>query len=279
VQVSGLVSVTKLGGRGYHNLAVTADGTIWAWGSNSRGQLGHDTSALPCPFGVGMCSNLPAPVVGISNPLTVAGGGFFSLALMQDHTLQGWGENTLGELADGSYANRTAPVHTGGTLSNVIQVSGGWKHAVALTVDKKAWTWGDNTYGQIGNGFTSTKGISVPYQVPGLSNVIAVSGGDRFTAALKSDGTVWTWGWNGFGQLGDGTYNDRSSPIQVHNLDHVVSVAARDYHVLAIKADGTVWSWGSGGNGELGNNVFADGTLPVQVLFLDKYPFLPMSIR
>jgi YD repeat-containing protein len=280
VQVNGLTSVTSFGGRGYHNLAIKSDGTVWAWGWNSRGQLGHDTSTTPCPpLLAGTCSNVPVQVIGITNPLTVTGGGFFSLALMPNHRLKAWGANEYGELGDGSYADRSAPVDVSSVLSNVVQVSAGWKHAVALTSDGKVWTWGDNTYGQIGNGITSTIGISVPFQVAGLSNVLAVSGGDRYTAMLKADGTVWTWGWNGFGQLGDGTFTDRSTPVQVVGLSNVIAIAARDYHTLAIKSDGSVWAWGSGGNGELGNNDTKDKNTPVQVLFLERTLFLPLVRR
>ena len=280
VQVSGLVSVTMLGGRGYHNLAVEVDGSVWAWGWNKFGELGHDTSASPCPFGLfGTCSNVPLQVLGITNPLTVTGGGFFSLALMPDHTLMGWGDNNAGELGDGTTVSRAAPVHVNGVLSNVLNVSAGWKHAIALTSGHTAWTWGENGEGEIGIGISSTTGITVPFQVSGLGVVTAVSAGDRFTAILKSDGTVWTWGYNAFGQLGDGTYINRPSPVQVQGLSHVVSVAARDYHVLVMKDDGTVWAWGSGGYGELGDNVFADSTHPVQVLFLDKLLMLPVLMR
>ncbi len=109
---------------------------------------------------------------------------------------------------------------------------------------------------------------------------MAVSAGDGFTAILKNDGTVWTWGGNAFGQLGDGTYTDRSSPEQVKNLSNVIILAARDYHVLVVKSDGTVWAWGSGGNGELGDGVFADSPLPVQVLFPPIFSvFLPLIQR
>jgi YD repeat-containing protein len=126
---------------------------------------------------------------------------------------------------------------------------------------------------------TSTTGSSVPFQVAGLSNVAAVSGGDRFTAALKGDGTVWTWGWNGFGQLGDGTNTDRSAPVQVKSLSNVKVMAARDYHVLVIKSDGSVWAWGSGGNGELGDNRATDSKIPVQVIFVSPRVFLPLVLR
>jgi YD repeat-containing protein len=227
----------------------------------------------------GTCSNVPVQVLGITNPLIVTGGGFFSLALMPDHTLRAWGANEYGQLGDGSTTDRSAPVHASSILSNVVQVSAGWKHAVALTADGKVWTWGDNTTGQIGIGLTSTTGVSVPIQVPGLSNIIDVSGGDRFTAALKADGTVWTWGWNGFGQLGDGTNTDRTVPVQVTGLNNVILMAARDYHVLVVKSDGSVWAWGSGGNGELGNKNFTDSNLPVQVIFSDTQLYLPLITK
>ncbi len=281
VQVSGLISVTALGGRGYHNLAIKSDGTVWAWGWNSRGQLGHDTSGSACPAPLtGTCSNVPVQVIGISKPLTVTGGGFFSMALMPDHTLEAWGDNRRGQLGIGSYADQPAPVHVSSVLSNVTNVSAGWFHAVALTADGKAWAWGDNASGAVGNGITSTTGMSVPVQVPGLSSVLAVSAGDGFTAALLSDGTVWTWGGNDFGQLGDGTYTDRASPVKVENLSGVILLVARDYHALVVKSDGTVWAWGSGGNGELGNGVFADSPVPVQVLFRPGFAiFLPLLQR
>jgi alpha-tubulin suppressor-like RCC1 family protein len=270
VQVSGLISVTMLGGRGYHNLAVTADGKVWAWGWNSRGQLGNNGVGSPsCPLS-GVCSNVPVQVIGITNPLTVTGGGFFSLALMPDHTLHAWGANEHGQLADGSTTDRLVPVHASSILSNVVQVSAGWKHAVALTADGKVWTWGDNNEGAIGNGVTSTIGVTTPFQVPGLSNVIGVSAGDRFTGILKADGTVWTWGAlhhdTQYGQLGTGVFAGSASPVKVTGLTNVILYSARDYHNLAVKADGSLWAWGSGDQGELGNCAFQHSALPVQVM-------------
>lgn len=268
VQVSGLTNVKSLGGRGYHSLALKNDGTVWTWGWNSVGQLGYDTTGSDCVYLKGStCGNVPGQVIGLTNVLTVTGGGFFSIALMSDHTLEAWGANEHGQLGNGGYTAQPSPVQVSSVLSNVIQVSGGWKHAVALTSDGKVWTWGDNTEGAIGNGVTSTIGISIPVQVPGLDHVIGVSGGDRYTAALKDDGTVWTWGSNAFGQLGNGTFTGSPSPVQVHNLSHVTYMAARDYHTLVIKDDGTVWDWGSGSYGELGNDNPVDSALPVQVLF------------
>jgi len=284
VQVDLPFSVTLLGGRGYHNLAVDQNGTIWAWGFNSKGQLGYDTSAQVCP--VGPCSKAPQPVVGISHPLMVTGGGFFSLALMPDHALMGWGDDSRGQLGDASYANKPSPVAASAVLSHVVQLSAGWKHALALTDNGHVWAWGDNFNGEVGNGLTSTQGISVPLQVPGLSNMKGVSAGDSFSGALRDDGTVWTWGRNQFGQLGNGSNVPQSVlPVQVQGLSHVTIYAARDYHNLAVKDDGTVWAWGSGENGELGDNLTSDSNVPVEVLFPSSPPpphwwlWLPFLVR
>jgi alpha-tubulin suppressor-like RCC1 family protein len=284
VQVSFPVSVTMLGGRGYHSLAVDMNGTVWAWGWNSQGQLGHDTSGNPCPTGFTPCSNVPVQVLGISHPLTVTGGGFFSLAVMPDHTVMGWGSNSRGQLGDGSYSNRSSPVAVSGVLSHVVALSAGWKHAVALTDDGHVWAWGDNFEGEIGLGITTTLGITIPTQVPGLSGVVSVSAGDRFTGALKGDGTVWTWGANQFLQLGNNSnVADSPVPVKVLGLDHVKLYAARDYHNLAVRDDETVWAWGSGENGELGDNLTASSGVPVRVLFdqalLPPRLWLPLAQR
>jgi len=276
VQVSGIVSVIALGGRGYHSLAIKSDGTVWTWGWNSSGQLGVTTAITR--------SAVPVQVIGLSGVLTVTGGYNFSLALMPDHTLRSWGNNGNGQLGDGTNLNSSVPVTVSG-LSNVSQVSAGWKHVVALKSDGTVWTWGQNSNGQLGNGISSTTGLSVPIQVSGLSNVIAVSGGDCHTAALKSDGTVWTWGCNnnskGVGnfELGDGTNIERHTPVQVSGLSNVIAIAARDYHNYAIKSDGSVWAWGFNENGQLGDNTTIDRNIPVQVLFLPRSVFLPIVIR
>ncbi len=283
-QVSGLSAVTRLGGRGYHNLAVKADGTVWAWGWNNHGQLGHDTSASPCPVPLDMtCSNVPVQVVGVTNPLTVTGGGFFSLALMPDHTLLAWGQGSLGELGNGASSDSATPVHVSNVLSNVVQVSAGWHHAVALTADGSVWAWGDNTYGEIGNGTASTTGVNVPYRVAGLSHAVAVSAGDGHTSALTVDGTVWKWGKNDVGELGDGTWVDKHTPVAAVGLTHVIAMTARDYHNLAITADGSLWAWGSNNYGQLGDNTTIDRATPVQVLFGQPsgtlWAFLPLVQR
>ena len=267
VQVSGLVSVTALGGRGYHSLAAQADGSVWAWGFNSTGQLGNNST---------ISSSLPVQVVGLSHPLTVTGGYNFSLALLPDHSLRAWGGNGKGQLGIGSNAQQLTPVAVGGLVS-VTQVSAGWEHALALTADGHVWAWGQNDSGEVGNGLSSSAGVSVPVQVAGLSGMRDVSAGDCHSAALKAaDGTVWTWGCNGRGQLGDGSFITSAVPVQVVGLSHVVHLAARDYHNIALKDDGTLWTWGWNINGQLGDGTTINRNVPVQVLWLLDRLYLPL---
>ena len=142
-------------------------------------------------------------------------------------------------------------------------VAGGW-HSLGLTSYGTVWAWGRNTYGQLGDGSTTTR--STPVQVSGLSGVIAIAGGDIHSLALKSDGTVWAWGYNYYGQLGDGSTTTRSTPVQVSGLSGVIAIAGGGDHNLALKSDGTVWAWGDNTNGELGDGSTTTRSTPVQTL-------------
>ena len=130
-----------------------------------------------------------------------------------------------------------------------------------------AWAWGNNSDGELGNGtVTRYSGLSTPVKVVNLTNVVAVTGGDQHSLALRSDGTVWAWGNSGWGQLGQGTYGGRSTPVQVPGLTNVKAIAAGSLHNLALKSDGTVWGWGFNYYGQVGNGSSGDNVLsPAQV--------------
>src|SRR5207237_129666 len=142
--------------------------------------------------------------------------------------------------------------------------------------DGTVWAWGVNVYGQLGDGTTTNS--STPVQVRNLSGggrsgERGVGGGLSHSWALKSDGTVWAWGYNGDGELGDGTTTNSSWPVQVRDLSGgylsgVVAVAGGNLHSLALKSDGTVWAWGYNGDGELGNGTTTNSSTPVQVSIL-----------
>lgn len=180
-------------------------------------------------------------------------------------TLYGWGANGSGYVGDGTTTERHVP--TAIELDGVTQVSAGYNHTLALKSDGTVWAWGVNTYGQLGDDSTVNK--DEPVQVSGLTDVTAISAGgfvpDGFSLALKSDGTVWAWGRNNQGQLGDGTTTDRHVPVQVSTITGITAIAAGGFHSLALKSDGTVWAWGDNYEGQLGDNTYTDRNAPVQV--------------
>ncbi len=198
----------------------------------------------------------------------IAAGSAHSHALKSDGTIWAWGYNGVGQLGDGSYADKTTPVQVSG-LSGITAISNGSEHSIAIKSDGTVWTWGGNENGQLGEG-TYANNKNSPVQVSGLNGAIAIAGGYKHTVALKSDGTVWAWGYNGVGQLGDGSYDSRNTPVQVSELKDVTAIAAGDYHTIALKSDGTIWAWGWNGYGQLGDGTYVTRSIPIEVsAFID----------
>lgn len=174
-----------------------------------------------------------------------------------------WGLNDSGQLGDGTTNNfRALPVRVG-SLTGVIRIEGGEQHSLALRADGTVWAWGQNGFGQLGDG--TTTGRSTPTQVTGLTNVTAIAGDYYHSLALRSDGTAWAWGYNDEGQLGDGTTTNRLLPVQVSGLTDVMAIAGGYHHSLALRSDGTVWAWGENFYGQLGDGTTTNRLLPVQV--------------
>jgi hypothetical protein len=222
--------------------------------------------------GTTTASSVPIQVSNLSGVVAIAGGWEHSLALKSDGTVWAWGYNGDGELGNGTTANSSTPVQVS-SLSGAVAIAGGAYHSLALKSDGTAWAWGDASYGQLGNGASgsrSSTNSSTPVQVSSLSGLVAIAGGYRHSLALKSDGTVWAWGYNIEGQLGNGTVTTTGcacipSAVQVSNLSGVVAIAGGLYHSMALKSDGTVWAWGHNASGQLGNGTTTDSSTPVQV--------------
>ncbi|MBE3551165.1 MAG: hypothetical protein IMX03_08080 [Brockia lithotrophica] len=271
VQVEGLTDVVQVAAGWGHSLAVKKDGTVWAWGSNSWGQLGNGR--------VGGSSATPVQVEGLTDVVQVAAGGEYSLAVKKDGTVWAWGANWHGQLGNsqvevGWEGHSATPVQVEG-LTDVVQVAVGVYHSLAVKKDGTVWAWGSNSWGQLGNskvkvGLGYATYSVTPVQVEGLTDVVQVAAGGNHSLAVKKDGTVWAWGYNGSGELGNGQAGDYSAtPVQVEGLTDVVQVAAGAYHSLALKKDGTVWAWGWNMYVQLGNSqvgmYVVDTSEPVQV--------------
>ena len=258
IDISNIVAVS--GGLG-HSLALKSDGSVWAWGANEVGQLGYGVS------GSATDKDRPVKVLNLDNVIAVAGGYNHSLALKSNGTVWAWGRNNSGQLGNGTTGTAIVSPLQVNELTNVAAIAGGQNHSLALKSDGTVWTWGRNEYGQLGVG--TLAGFSfVPVQVTAISGVIAIARGYSHSLALKSDGTVWAWGQNDYGQLGIGTSGSAVSkniPVQVTELCDVIAIAGGYGHSLALKSDGTVWAWGRNGSGQLGDGTYVGKSKPVQV--------------
>ncbi len=264
VQANAAGSVFTAISAGYHTAAPGEDGTVWAWGWNYYGQLGDGTAND---------SSTPVQVKDFKDATAVSAGYGHTAALKKDGTVWTWGYNVTGQLGNGTTDDDKTPAQVK-DLSNVTAVAAGRYHTVALKKDGTVWGWGAGTSGQLGNGSTSNR--TAPVQaIAGidpetgkatgpLGDITAVAVGVGHTVALKKDGTVWAWGSNGSGQLGDGTASNSDVPAQVKNLGDVTAIAASGNHTMALKKDGTVWTWGDNTYGQLGDGTVKSSNIPVQ---------------
>ncbi|MFD0716212.1 hypothetical protein, partial [Paenibacillus sp. GCM10027626] len=262
VQVNGLSGITRTAAGGNHSLALKNDGTVWAWGLNTDGELGDGTTTN---------RTSPVQIPNLTSVIAITAGSNYSMAVKDDGTVWAWGNNSNGKLGDGTTARRTSPVQVK-SLNSIIEISAGESHTLALRNDGTIWAWGLNSNGQLGNGKNgSNSSVNTAIQVPGMSGVAEVAAGRYYSMALKKDGTVWTWGHNVYGQLGDGTSTSTNIPAPVQGLTGVKHISASvNEHALSlvVKQDGTVWSWGANTYGQIGDGTMMLRWNPVQVIGL-----------
>ncbi|MFH1227402.1 MAG: putative Ig domain-containing protein [Planctomycetota bacterium] len=248
-----------IGGGFYHSSAVKVDGTLWAWGNNTYGQLGlGDTTQRNSPVQVGTATNWKK----------VAWGDVHTSSVKIDGTLWAWGGNSVGQLGLGDTTQRNSPVKVG-TATNWENVASGWYHTLAVKADGTLWAWGLNGNGELGLGEGGYITKTSPTQVGVENNWKEVVCGCAFTSAVKADGTLWTWGYNNYGQLGLGDSTQRNSPVQVGTATNWKQVAGGYFDTFAVKTDGILWAWGlnrwSNGYGQLGLGDNIDRYVPTQV--------------
>ena len=214
---------------------------LWSWGYGGQGALGQNNLTY---------YSSPVQVGALKNWSVVSAGSNYCLAIKTDGSLWAWGNGGSGRLGDGTAVDKSSPIQIG-SLTNWASVSAGNLHSLAVKTDGTLWAWGSNVQGELGDG-TAT-GKSSPIQIGSLTNWSKVSAGrNSFSLAVKTNGTLWAWGYNIDGMLGDGTTTTRSSPVQIGSLTNWASVSACNAYSFGIKTDGTLWAWGNNRQGQLG---------------------------
>ncbi len=236
---------------------------LWAWGGNERGQLGLGDIADRATL---------VQIGALTTWSILAPGGRSSLVIKTDGTLWAWGYNRYGQLGLGDETHRSSPVQVG-SLTDWVEVTKTDSHSLAIKTDGTLWSWGlnDNSVfmrngGQLGLGDGINR--SSPTQVGALTDWSKTAGGNH-SLAVKTDGTLWSWGNNDAGQLGQGDTVDRSSPVQVGSLTTWSEIDGREADTssnsASIKTDGTLWTWGRNSSGQLGLGDINDRSSLVQV--------------
>jgi alpha-tubulin suppressor-like RCC1 family protein len=200
----------------------------------------------------------------------VAAGASHSAALKTNGELWTWGSDTFGQLGNG--APTSIVLSPAQVLTNIAAMSAGERHMLAAKMDGTLWAWGNQQFGRLGNGTSSSSSLHTPAQVSGFTSAIAVAAGREHSLVLKSDGTIWAFGHNQYGQLGDGSTSDRTTPVQVTGLTGVVAIAAALDASYALQTDGAgggiVWAWGNNSVGQLGDGSALSRVTPVRVVGL-----------
>ena len=277
VQVGALTdwAEAKISNRLFSTLAVKSNGTLWAWGGNGYGELGlGNTTNRSSPVQVGALTNWAEVSIAYGNVL----------AVKTDGTLWSWGFGLYGALGQGNTTNRSSPVQVG-ALTNWSKVFAISVAGLATKTDGTLWAWGRNYTGQLGQGNNTDR--SSPVQIGALTTWSKIAGAGSlyrgygwtythgFFSAIKTDGTLWSWGSNGYGQLGVGNNINRSSPVQVGALTDWSKLSingdmmyANGNTTAVIKTNGTLWAWGSNGSGAFANGITSPTrrSTPIQVL-------------
>ena len=241
---------------GSHTCALTEAGAVWCWGLNTDGQLGDGTS---------MNRSTPVLVTGLSSGImAVAAGGSHTCALTTGGRVLCWGDNSHGELGDGTLADRHTPVAVSGLASGVVAIAAGVYHTCAVKASGAAYCWGSNVFAQLGDG-TETNRVT-PVEVSGLFDVAMIAAGYSHTCAVTSAGAAWCWGANTGGALGDGTSTERLTPVTVSGFaSGARAIATGDYYSCALTTGDAVQCWGTNDAGQLGDGTTTNQPTPVAV--------------
>jgi alpha-tubulin suppressor-like RCC1 family protein len=259
--VGGFTDWCQISAGNNFSAAVRTNGTAWAWGSNSCGQLGDNTI---------VDKSSPVSVVGgFTDWCQVSAGSAHSLAVRQNGTAWGWGQGSAGRIGDNTITTKSSPVSVVGGFTDWCQITAGLAGAgfsLAIRQTGSLWGWGCATCGTLGDNTTVAKSSPVSV-VGGFTDWCQVSAGDCHSIAIRQNGTAWSWGLGTCGRLGDNTTVAKSSPVSaVGGFTDWCQASAGGCHSLAVRQNGTAWAWGEAGAGRLGDNTVVDKSSPVSVV-------------
>lgn len=246
-----------------HVLAISGDGTLWGWGSNLAGQLG-----------LGFTSDKELNMVQVNmgtDWIKVSASGH-NLAIKMDSSLWTWGDNNYKYVLDTLAHDITLPVQIHKDRKWV-DAAAGFTHSVALDDEGNIWTWGHNDFGQLGTGEFQDTIISTPTKIHGITDVVQIEAGFNFTLVLKKDGTIWSWGTNWYGQLGQGLldYDDRDKPTQIGHKTNWTKIRAAGFSSFAINEDKELYAWGYNKKGNLGISTNISTGKPSLVSYMEHW--------
>lgn len=287
-QSGGNERFAMMSASGNHVVAIRAkDKSVWTWGANDKGQLGYDTGEQDQT----VPRKVDFPIDGLEAK-SVAAGGNFTVALMTNGTIWAWGDNSVHQLGNrnDTLGSTYHPVQVKGDSAgtplvlgtDVVQIAAGYDHAAVLLNGGWIKAWGGNAYGQLG--INSAESPSSAYAVDvinnggtGVSGFTSISLGNQFSVGLRTDGSVFTWGRNDLGQLGDGTTENKLFPNQVPYAllnGFITAISAGDNHVVTIMAETgsvrSVWGWGNNDAGQLGATTVTGATYSAEPLKMNK---------
>lgn len=241
-----------------HCIALDYNDTCYVWGTNYYGELGINSTVKKKPFKVAGFSQY-------ENWDEISAGYYYSMVVKNDGTLWGFGRNDFGQLGNGTNINEIYPVQIGSD-TNWSKVYCGYSSTFAIKKNGTLWSWGYNTNGELGLGFTGIY-LSTPTQIGNDTNWIEIAVGYSHILGKKSDSTIWSWGQNNWGQLGDGTFLNKNIPTQIGVnskwLDVISNLDANTS--FGLKSDGTLWAWGDNNSGVFGNNTYTSSNIPIQI--------------
>jgi alpha-tubulin suppressor-like RCC1 family protein len=240
-----------------HGISIDRNGRVFGWGRNQYGEIGDNTL---------VSKRSPVSILGANKTFCKISSGFgYNLAIDKNGRVWGWGFNNNGQVGNNSTVSVGTPVSILGSIKTFCEIATGDSHSLGITNGGRAWSWGFNIYGALGDNSVVSK--RTPVSILGaVKTFCKISAGQYHSASIDKNGRGWTWGYNNFGQLGDNSVTSRLTPVSILGaVKTFCHISASQFHTMAIDLRGRAWGWGLGSNGRIGDNTITSRRTPVSV--------------